>query len=62
MDAWGWAPGTPAVKAAALPRVDIGRLTVEEGDSGTRTYHVPVQVSGHGAGTARFYVVDTEER
>ncbi|MEH0516175.1 hypothetical protein QBC31_36595 [Streptomyces sp. B21-079] len=60
MDAWGWAPGTPAVRAAALPRVDIGRLTVEEGDSGTRTYHVPVQVSGRGAGTARFYVVDTK--
>ncbi|MFI1505406.1 hypothetical protein [Streptomyces sp. NPDC020597] len=60
MDAWGWAPGTPAVRAAALPRVDIGRLTVEEGDSGTRTYRVPVQVSGHGAGTARFYVVDAE--
>lgn len=58
MDAWGWAPGTPAVKAAALPRVDVGRLTVKEGDSGARTYHVPVRVSGHGAGTARFYVVD----
>ncbi|MGW0582146.1 hypothetical protein ACWD25_40865 [Streptomyces sp. NPDC002920] len=60
MDAWGWAPGMPAVKAAALPRVDIGRLTVEEGDSGTRTYHMPVKVSGHGSGTARFYVVDPE--
>ncbi|SEP75480.1 hypothetical protein SAMN04487983_1001429 [Streptomyces sp. yr375] len=58
MDAWGWAPGTPAVRAAALPRVDIGRITVKEGDSGTRTYHVPVQVSGHGKGTARFYVID----
>ncbi|MGQ4406440.1 alpha/beta hydrolase family protein [Streptomyces hayashii] len=58
MDSWGWAPGTPAVKAAALPRIDVGRLTVKEGDSGARTYHVPVRVSGHGAGTARFYVVD----
>lgn len=58
MDAWGWAPGTPAVRAAALPRIDVGRLTVREGDSGTRTYRVPVQVSGHGTGTARFYVVD----
>ncbi|MCX4767096.1 hypothetical protein OG562_40255 [Streptomyces sp. NBC_01275] len=58
MDAWGWAPGTPAVKAAALPRVDIGRLTVKEGDSGTRTYHIPVQVSGHASGKVRFYVVD----
>ncbi|MFF9060619.1 hypothetical protein ACF09K_18310 [Streptomyces sp. NPDC014882] len=58
MDAWGWAPGTPVVRPAALPRVDIGRLTVEEGDSGTRTYHVPVRVSGHGSGTVRFSVVD----
>ncbi|MGW1321349.1 alpha/beta hydrolase family protein [Streptomyces antibioticus] len=60
MDAWGWAPGTPAVKAAALPRVDIGRLTVKEGDSGTRTYRVPVTVSGHGSGTVRFYVVNPQ--
>ncbi|MCX5373647.1 hypothetical protein [Streptomyces sp. NBC_00103] len=60
MDAWGWAPGTPAVRAAALPRVDIGRITAKEGDSGTRTYHVPVQVSGHGSGRVRFYVVDPE--
>ncbi|MER5587283.1 hypothetical protein ABT090_37385 [Streptomyces asoensis] len=58
MDAWGWAPGTPAVRPAALPRVDIGRLTAKEGDSGTRTYHVPVRVFGHGSGTVRFYVVD----
>ncbi|MET9504398.1 hypothetical protein ABZY42_22215 [Streptomyces sp. NPDC006622] len=60
MDAWGWAPGTPAVRAAALPRVDIGRLTVEEGDSGARTYRVPVRVSGHGSGTVRFSVLDPD--
>ncbi|WLW49896.1 hypothetical protein [Streptomyces sp. YU58] len=58
MDAWGFAPGTPAVSAAALPRVDIGRLTVDEGDSGTRTYRVPVQISGQGKGQVRLYVVD----
>ncbi|MEU7057099.1 hypothetical protein [Streptomyces sp. NPDC046197] len=58
MDAWGWRPGTPAVRAAALPRVDIGRLTVKEGDSGVRTYRVPVRVSGHGSGQVRLYVVD----
>lgn len=54
MDAWGWRPGTPAVRPVALPRVDIGRLKVdegdEEGDSGTRTYQVPVRVSGQGDG------------
>ncbi|MFH8798446.1 alpha/beta hydrolase family protein [Streptomyces sp. NPDC017936] len=58
MDAWGWAPGTPAVRAAALPRVDVGRTTVEEGDSGTRTYRVPVSVSGRGTGQVRVYVLD----
>ncbi|MET8246433.1 hypothetical protein ABZV31_19630 [Streptomyces sp. NPDC005202] len=58
MDAWGWRPGAPAVRAAALPRVDIGRLTVKEGDSGVRTYRVPVRVSGHGSGQVRLYVVD----
>ncbi|MFB9504074.1 hypothetical protein ACFFS2_02335 [Streptomyces aurantiacus] len=60
MDAWGWAPGTPAVKAAALPRVDVGRTIVKEGDSGTRTYHVPVEVSGHGSGQVRVYVFDPD--
>ncbi|MFI1535446.1 hypothetical protein [Streptomyces anandii] len=58
MDAWGWRPGTPAVRAATLPRVDIGRLTVKEGDSGVRTYRVPVRVSGHGSGQVRLYVLD----
>ncbi|MFJ3305399.1 hypothetical protein ACIPSA_20200 [Streptomyces sp. NPDC086549] len=58
MDAWGWRPGTPAVRAAALPRVDVGRTTVDEGDSGVRTYQVPVQVSGQGSGQVRVYVVD----
>ncbi|MEV5979356.1 hypothetical protein [Streptomyces sp. NPDC052114] len=56
MDAWGWRPGTPEVRPAALPRVDIGRLTVEEGDSGVRTYRVPVRVSGQGSGTVRLFV------
>ncbi|MFI1422883.1 hypothetical protein ACH4VX_33950 [Streptomyces sp. NPDC020731] len=57
MDAWGWAPGTPAVKAAVLPRVDVGRTIVKEGDSGTRTYRVPVEISGHGSGQVRVYVL-----
>ncbi|MFJ8106213.1 hypothetical protein [Streptomyces sp. NPDC096132] len=58
MDAWGWAPGMPAVKSSALARVDIGRIKVKEGDSGTRTYRIPVKVSGHGSGKVRFYVLD----
>lgn len=60
MDAWGWAPGTPAVKAAALPRVDVGRTIVKEGDSGTRTYRIPVKISGHGSGQVRVYVLEPE--
>jgi hypothetical protein len=60
MDAWGWAPGTPAVKAAALPRVDVGRTIVKEGDSGTRTYRIPVDISGHGSGQVRVYVLDPD--
>ncbi|MFF5014603.1 hypothetical protein [Streptomyces sp. NPDC001165] len=60
MDAWGWRPGLPAVKAAGLPRVDVGRTTVDEGDSGTRTYQVPVEVSGQGSGQVRVYVFDPD--
>ncbi|MFF0431021.1 hypothetical protein ACFYU9_02165 [Streptomyces sp. NPDC004327] len=56
MDVWGWRPGLPAVTAAQLPRVDIGRLTVKEGDSGVRTYRVPVRVSGQGSGQVRLFV------
>ncbi|MHB9863555.1 alpha/beta hydrolase family protein [Streptomyces sp. YIM S03343] len=67
MDAWGWRPGTPAAAEPALPRVDVGRTAVKEGDSGVRTYRVPVQVSGKGSGQVRVYVVDpvtqkTEQR
>ncbi|WP_225828871.1 hypothetical protein [Streptomyces naphthomycinicus] len=59
MDAWGWQPGTPAVRTAALPRVDVGRTTVDEGDSGVRTYRVPVRVTGQGgSGRVRVYVID----
>ncbi|WP_374105356.1 hypothetical protein [Streptomyces sp. ISL-36] len=58
MDAWGWRPGTPVVRPAPLPRVDIGRLTVAEGDSGVRTHRVPVRVSGQGSGQVRVFVAD----
>ncbi|MFF7224916.1 hypothetical protein ACIP4T_32825 [Streptomyces massasporeus] len=60
MDAWGWAPGTPAAKAATLPRVDVGRTIVKEGDSGTRTYRIPVEISGRGSGQVRVYVLDPD--
>ncbi|WRZ88575.1 hypothetical protein OHB54_05580 [Streptomyces sp. NBC_01007] len=60
IDSWGWRAGTPAARAAGLARVDIGRLAVKEGDTGVRTYHVPVKVSGHGSGTVRLFVADPE--
>ncbi|MFE7760435.1 alpha/beta hydrolase family protein [Streptomyces sp. NPDC057438] len=60
MDAWGWAPGTVATGATALPRVDVGRTLVKEGDAGTRTYRIPVQVSGRGSGQVRVYVLAPE--
>ncbi|MER5980542.1 hypothetical protein ABT142_29115 [Streptomyces sp. NPDC001857] len=60
MDAWGWAPGTPAVHAVKLPRVDVGRTIVKEGDSGTRTYRIPVEISGKGTGKVRVYVLDPD--
>ncbi|GAA3507334.1 hypothetical protein [Streptomyces showdoensis] len=56
MDAWGWRPGTAAVRPAPLARVDIGRLTVKEGNSGVRTYRVPVRVTGQGSGQVRLFV------
>lgn len=58
MDAWAWQPGTPQVREAPLTRVDVGRLTVKEGDSGVRTYQVPVRVSGRGSGQIRLFVAD----
>ncbi|GGQ40149.1 hypothetical protein GCM10010166_03920 [Couchioplanes caeruleus subsp. azureus] len=58
IDAWGWRPGTPAPRQTSLPRIDIGTLTVDEGDSGTRTYRVPVTVTGRGHGRVRLFLTD----
>ncbi|RSM67858.1 hypothetical protein DMB66_14880 [Actinoplanes sp. ATCC 53533] len=58
IDAWGWRPGTPAVRPVSLPRIDIGELRVAEGDAGTRTYQVPVKVTGRGTGQVRMFLTD----
>ena len=58
IDAWGWRAGTPAPRPVALPRIDIGGLSVQEGDSGTRTYEVPVRITGRGHGQVRVFVID----
>jgi hypothetical protein len=58
IDAWGWRPGTPAPRPAALDRVDVGALTVDEGDSGTKTYSVPVKAYGHLPAKVRLFLPD----
>jgi hypothetical protein len=58
VDAYGWRPGLPAPRPVALPRVDIGQLTVDEGDSGVRTYRVPVKLTGRGNGQVRLFLTD----
>ncbi|AGZ45963.1 hypothetical protein AFR_38545 [Actinoplanes friuliensis DSM 7358] len=58
IDAWGWRAGTPAPQATSLPRIDIGELTIVEGNTGTRTYQVPVKVTGRGTGKVRLFTVD----
>ncbi|MEE1938030.1 hypothetical protein V1L54_01110 [Streptomyces sp. TRM 70361] len=56
VDSWGWRPGTPEAEPAALTRIDLGHLTVDEGDSGVRTHRVPVRISGQGGGQVRLFV------
>ncbi|WP_203676275.1 hypothetical protein [Actinoplanes siamensis] len=58
IDAWGWRPGTPAPRPAALDRVDVGGVTVDEGDSGTRTYRVPVTAYGRLTAHVRLFLTD----
>jgi hypothetical protein len=58
IDAWGWRPGTPAPRTAPLARVDVGELAVEEGDSGTATYSVPVSVRGRQKAAVRLFLTD----
>ncbi|MGW2286030.1 hypothetical protein [Streptomyces phaeochromogenes] len=62
IDAWGWRPGMADVRPVSLPRVDIGRLTADEGDSGVKTYQVPIRLSGQGSGQIRLFVSDPETR
>ncbi|GAA0519005.1 hypothetical protein Ade02nite_80000 [Paractinoplanes deccanensis] len=58
LDAWAYGEGTPPPGSVSLPQLDVGTLDVVEGDSGSRTYQVPVTVSGRGAGQVRFFLVD----
>ena len=59
VDAWGWRPGTPDPRPARLPRIDVGQIAVNEGDSGTIVHKVPVTVSGSGNGQVRLLILDS---
>ncbi|MFG1609539.1 hypothetical protein [Actinoplanes sp. NPDC049265] len=56
LDAAAWQPGLPAFQRTAPPRIDIGNATVDEGDSGVSTFHIPVTVTGDGSGQVRLYL------
>ena len=60
IDAWGWAPGTPDPRPSAMPRIDVGQISADEGDSGRRTFQVPVAVKGSGKGKVRIFVTDPD--
>jgi hypothetical protein len=61
IDAYGWSSGLPDPRPVTLPRVDVGAMTVAEGDAGTRTYQIPVSVSGNSKGTVRLFVSDEHD-
>ncbi|MYW96323.1 hypothetical protein G3I59_38370 [Amycolatopsis rubida] len=60
LDAYAWRPGLPDPAPAPLTRVDLGALTVKEGDSGSKTYQIPVTVTGDGGGSLRVFRTDPD--
>jgi hypothetical protein len=60
IDAYGWNNGMPDPRPVALPRVDVGALTVQEGDSGTKKYQIPITVTGDGPGSVRLFIGDEQ--
>ncbi len=59
LDAYAWRPGLPDPNPAPLTRIDLGSMTVKEGDSGSKTYQIPVTVTGDGGGSLRVFRADT---
>ncbi|MFE3174331.1 hypothetical protein ACFXPA_13350 [Amycolatopsis sp. NPDC059090] len=59
LDAYAWRPGLPDPDPAPLTRVDLGSMTVKEGDSGSKTYQIPVTVTGDGGGSVRVFRADS---
>jgi hypothetical protein len=56
IDAYGWRGGLPPAKPVELPRIDVGELSVEEGDAGVKHYEIPVTMHGDQPGTMRLFV------
>lgn len=56
LDAWGRDPGLARERAVPFVRVDVGTLTVEEGDSGPRQVTLPITVSGRLDRSARVWI------
>ncbi len=46
LDGWGRDPGLARDRTVPFVRVDVGTLTVQEGDAGTREVRLPVTVTG----------------
>ncbi|MEV6604798.1 hypothetical protein [Kutzneria sp. NPDC051319] len=62
LDAHGWRPGLPEPAPAKLTRVDLGTLKAAEGDSGSKTYQIPVTVTGEAGGTLKLFRADASGR
>lgn len=62
LDAHGWRPGLPDPDPAKLTRVDLGQITAKEGDSGEKSYQVPVTVTGDGGGVLKLFRSDPTGR
>ncbi|WP_199841093.1 MULTISPECIES: hypothetical protein [Actinomycetes] len=58
LDAYAWRPGLPDPNPASLTRIDLGSMTVKEGDSGSKTYQIPVTVTGDSGGSVRVFRAD----
>ncbi|QUQ68042.1 alpha/beta hydrolase family protein [Kutzneria sp. CA-103260] len=62
LDAHGWRSGLPDLDPAHLTRVDVGQMSVPEGDSGSKNVQFPVTVTGDGGGALKVFQSDPTSR
>jgi dienelactone hydrolase len=55
LDAWRWEPGLSTAQPLRLPRLDVGRIEVVEGDT-PHTVTVPLTITGPARGPGRVWV------